>query len=192
MKKLKLAVALLISIVLGGKFWSLHEQNHTLIRQLNDKTTQLSSTQTELKQIQIRLAVAETKLGFLEKYKTAVQVTAYTGSSSSSRFSDGGNVARVYAVPKHTLPEDRIVSVALSPTAQLKLHARMHDYIVLVHKNSRRKTIARFVDILPNESRPVVDVFFADSQQARVWGRRTDYYAINLSSPTSPFNGVLK
>lgn len=191
MKKLKLAVALLISIVLGGKFWSLHEQNHTLVRQLNDQSKQLSYTQTELKQIQIRLAVAERKLGFLDKYKTSVQVTAYTEASSSSRFSDGESTEAVYAVPRHTLPEDRIVSVALSPTAQTRLHARLHDYIVLIHKRNHRKTIARFVDIIPNESRPVVDVFFANSQQARQWGRKTDYYAVNISSPNSPFRGVL-
>ena len=189
--KIKLAIALLISLVLGGKIWSLYEQNHTLTRQLNEKTNQLSYSQTELKQIQVRLAVAEKKLGFLDKYKTTVQVTAYTQASSSSRFADGGSVAHVFAVPQHTLPEDRVVSVALSPTAQNRLHARLHDYIVLIHRRSHRRTVAKFVDIIPNESRPVVDVFFADSHQAVLWGRKTDYYAVNLSSPNSPFRGVL-
>ena len=190
MKNLKL-VALLISCVLGGKLWVLHQQNHALVRQLNDQTTQLSHTQTELKQIQARLAVAEKQLGFLDKYKTVVQVTAYTEASSSSRFADGGSVQRAYAVPQHTLPEDQMVSVALSPTAQGQLHAQMHDYIVLMNRRSHRKTIARFVDTMPNESRPVVDVFFADSRQAFLWGRKTDYYAVNLSASNSPFKGVL-
>jgi hypothetical protein len=189
MKNLKLVVALLISCVLGGKLWILHEQNHTLVRQLNEQTNQLSHTQTELKQIQIRLAVAERELGFLDKYKTKVQVTAYTGASASSKFSDGGSVSHVYAVSQRTLPEDRIVSVALSPTAQSHLHARLHDYIVLIHK--RRRVIAHFVDTMPNESRPVVDVYFADSRQAIQWGRKTDYYAVNLSTANSPF-GVLR
>ncbi len=191
MKNLKLVVALLISCVLGGKLWILHEQNHALVRQLNDQTNQLSHTQIELKQIQIRLAVAERKLGFLDKYKTTVQVTAYTEASSSARFADGRAVEHAYAVPKRILPEDQVVSVALSPTAQGKLHARMHDYIVLVNRHNHRKTLARFVDTMPNESRPVVDVFFADSHQAFLWGRKTDYYAVNLSSEDSPFKGVL-
>jgi hypothetical protein len=192
MKKFKLGVALLIALAFGATIGILHEQNHALARQLNEKTNQLSSSQTELKQIQIRLAVAERQLGFLEKYKTAVQVTAYTRSSQSTVFADGKSVTHAYSVPQHTLPEDRVVNVALSPTAAAKLHARMNDYLVLIHKRSHRQTIARFVDLTsPAETRPVVDVFFTDARQAILWGRRSDYYAVNISMLNSPFKGVL-
>ena len=187
MKKVKLGVALLIALVFG----ILHEQNHTLVRQLNEKSNQLSNTQTELKQIQTRLAVAESQLGFLDKHKTAVQVTAYARSSQSKAFADGKSVFSAYAVPQHTLPEDKIVNVALSPTAQARLHARMHDYLVLIHKRSHRKTLARFVDLTSAaEAQPVIDVFFANNRQAVLWGRKTDYYAVNLSMVDSPFKGI--
>ena len=191
MKKLQLGVAILIVLVFGATVRILHEQNHALNRQLNEKTTQLSSTQTELQQIQVRLAAAERQLGFLDKFKTKVQVTAYTRQPSSTVFADGGSVAHAYGVSKQQLPEDHIVSVALSPSAQSKLHARMHDYLVLIQKRSQRRTLARFVDIVPNESRPVIDVFFANTHEAILWGRKTDYYAVNVSSADSPFKVVL-
>lgn len=190
MKNLKLGVALLITLVFGASLYVLHEQNHALAHQLNEKTNQLSSTQTELRQIKTRLAVAEKQLGFLEKNKTTVQVTAYARSSQSKVFANGKSVNYAYAVPQHTLPEDKIVNVALSSTAQTRLHARMNDYLVLIHKRSHRKTLARFVDFMPLEKRPVVDVYFADARQAFLWGRNTDYYAVNISSLNSPFRGI--
>jgi hypothetical protein len=192
MKNLKLGVALLIALALGATIEVLHKQNHALVRQLNEKTTQLSSTQTELQQIKTRLAAAERQLGFLEKNKTLVQVTAYARSYQSKVFADGKSITHAYAVPQHVLPEDKVVNIALSPTAQERLHARMNDYIVLIHKRSHRKTLARFVDLMPSEVRPVVDVFFADNRQALLWGRRTDYYAVNISLVNSPFRGVLR
>lgn len=192
MNKLKLSVALLISIVFCATVETLHQQNHTLARQLNDKQQELNLTHTQLQQVQSRLAVAEGKLGYLDKNQTPVQVTAYTKvEAPSSHFADGRSVDHVYAVPQHTLPETSIVYVALSPTAQSHLHAHMNDYIVLIHRHSRRKTIARFVDLMPGEQRPVVDVFFADHQQALLWGRKTDYYAVNISSLNSPFRGSI-
>ena len=195
MKKFKLVVALLIPIAFGATVFVLREQNHALVRNFTQKNNELnqelSLTKTELKQVKTRLEVAENKLGFLNNHKAMVEVTAYTKSSSTSRFADGRSVLRAYAVPEHVLPEDHVVYVALSPTAQARLHAHMHDYLVLAHKGSSKRTIARFVDIMPAEKRPVVDVFFADSRQAFLWGRKRDYYAVNISSNDSPFKGVL-
>lgn len=192
MEKIKLGAAILIALAFGVTVEVLHEQNHTFARQLNEKTSQLSSTQTELQQIKSRLAAAERQLGFLEKYKITVQVTAYTRSSQSKVFANGRSVVHAYAVPQRVLPENEIVNVALSPTAQKNLHARMNDYLVLIHKRGNIKTLARFVDLMPDEKRPVVDVFFADTRQAVLWGRKTDYYAANISLLNSPFKGVLR
>jgi hypothetical protein len=191
MIKTKLAVAILISFAFYATVRVLHRQNHALVRQLNQTTNELSTTKTQLQQVQIRLADAEKKLGFLDKNQTPVQVTAYTKASSSSMFANGKSVTHAYAVPQHTLPENEVVSVALSPSAQVKLHAHMNDYIVLVHRHSHRKTLAKFVDTMPSEHRDVVDVLFSNDRQAWVWGRKTDYYAVNISSVTSPFKGGL-
>ncbi len=192
MNKLKLILALLISVAFCTTVEVLHQQNHALVRQLSQTQQDLNLSQTQLQQVQTRLAVAEGKLGFLEKNQTPVQVTAYTKSSSpNAKFANGRSVEHVYAVPQHTLPENAVVYVALSPAAQSHLHAHMNDLIVLVQKHSHRKTIARFVDIMPGEPRPVVDVFFADERQAWLWGRRTDYTAVNISLVNSPFRSSI-
>lgn len=191
MKKFKLGVALLIALTFGVTIKVLRDQNHTLVYNLNDKTNQLSFTKNELQQTKIRLILAEKQLGFLEKYKIAVQVTAYTRSHHSKVFADGKSAIHAYAVPQHTLPENKVVNVALSSTAQKKLHARMNDYLVLIHKRNHRKTLARFVDTIPDEKRPVVDVYFFNNRQAVLWGRKNDYYAVNISSLNSPFKRVL-
>lgn len=188
MNKIKLIVALLIAVVFYSTVEVLHQQNHALFHQLNEKQTELTLSQTQLKQVRIELAAAQNKLGFLDKHQTPVQVTAYTKSSSPNAvFANGRSVERVYAVHQHTLPENAVVYVALSPSAQSRLHARMNDYIVLIHKGTHRKTIARFVDVMPSEPRPVVDVFFSDERQAWIWGRKKDYYAVNISMVNSPF-----
>lgn len=191
MKKYMLVVALLISIVFGTTVFVLHEQNHVLVSQLNQKDQELSSSKTELQVAKTRLAIAEKKLGFLDQFKTGVQVTAYV-ATPDQRFSDGKDVLHAYAVPRHTLPEDKVVNVALSPAAQVKLHAKLNDYIVLIQRRNRRKTIAHFVDITADtEARPVVDVLFANAGQAILWGRQGGFDAVNLSSLDSPFQGVL-
>jgi hypothetical protein len=191
MKNVKLVVALLISIAFGATVFVQYERNHTLVSQLNQKDQELSSSKSELQIVKTRLAIAEKKLGFLDKYKTGVQVTAYA-AAPDRKFSDGTAVLHAYAVPRHTLPEDKVVNVALSPVAQRKLHAKLNDYIVLIQKRSHRKTIAHFVDLTADtETRSVVDVFFADAHQAFLWGRQGGFDAVNLSSPDSPFKGVL-
>ena len=189
MKTLKLVVALLISIALGvgaSKVLRMRNQNQTLVHQLNQKDTELSLAKTELTQTKFKLATAENQLGFLDKNKTAVQLTAYTAAPS---FIHGTGPA--HSVLSHTsLPEDKVIYVALSPPLQSKLHARRNDYIVLIH--GHRKTIARFVDTTaPNVQEPVVDLLFANHEQAKAWGRHMDYYAVNISLSSSPFSRVL-
>jgi len=71
-------------------------------------------------------------------------VTGFTGQGS---FASGMKTAESYAVPNHVLPEDKVLSIALSPTAQRNLHARMNDYIVLLDKGQQKTRLARFVDI---------------------------------------------
>jgi hypothetical protein len=47
--------------------------------------------------------------------------------------------------------------------------------------------VARFVDrTAQSETRPVVDILFADAHQARIWGRQK-LYAVNISRLDSPF-----
>jgi hypothetical protein len=79
------------------------------------------------------------------------------------------------------------LNIALSPTAEKKLHAHLNDTILLMSRNRANKHLARFVDrTAQNETRPVVDVLFADAHQARIWGRRS-FYAVDISRPDSPF-----
>jgi 3D (Asp-Asp-Asp) domain-containing protein len=191
MNKLKLILAILISVAFCTTVEVLHQQNHDLVRQVTQQQQELNLTHTQLQQVQHRLAVAEGQLGYLAKNQTPVQVTAYTKvSSPSTHFADGRSVDHVYAVQRHSLPDNAVVYIALSPTAQSRLHAHMHDYIVLIQKRTHRKVVARFVDYMPSEARPVVDVFFADQRQAILWGRRADYYAVNISSVNSPFRSI--
>ena len=90
-------------------------------------------------------------------------------------------------MPKHTLPIEKVLNVALSPSAERTLHANLNDTIVLISQNRARKHLARFVDrTAQTETRPVVDILFADAHEARIWGRRS-FYAVNISRPDSPF-----
>jgi hypothetical protein len=67
------------------------------------------------------------------------------------------------------------------------LKANLNDTLVLTTRRGGNKYLARFVDrTAQNETRPVVDVLFADAHQARIWGRQT-FYAVNISRPDSPF-----
>jgi hypothetical protein len=153
---------------------------HTLAAQDNE----LEQTKLRLQETQHLLASAENKLGFLNQHKTDVQVTAFTGQGS---FASGLKTAQSYAVPHHILPEDKVLNIALSPTARQNLHARMNDYIVLLDKNHQKARLARFVDTTSaNEVRPVVDVFFAKKEEALNFGRQ-HYLAVNISAQDSPF-----
>ncbi len=185
-----LTMALLVTFVLGTSV-GLHRyenaRNAAVVRQLSD---QLQQTKSELVDATVRLSAANQKLAFLDSSKARVQVTAYalTGDFGPDPvFSNSAPARSAYAVPKHTLPTGKVLNVALSPMAERKLHANLNDTIVLMSRNRARKHLARFVDrTAQTETRPVVDVLFADAHQARIWGRRS-FYAVDISRPDSPF-----
>jgi hypothetical protein len=185
-----LTMALLITFVLGaGGALRRYEnvRNAVVVRQLNE---QLEQTKSALVDATVRLSEANKKLAFLESSKARVQVTAYALTDDFGRdpvFSNNAPARSAYAVPKHSLPAGKVLNVALSPTAERKLHANLNDTLVLISRNRKRKHLARFVDrTAQTETRPVVDILFADAHQARVWGRQS-FYAVNISRPDSPF-----
>lgn len=187
-----LMMALLITSVLGaGAALRRHEnaRNAEMVRQLSD---QLAQTKTELADATAQLSEANKKLGFLETSKARVQVTAYALTEDFGPdpvFSNSAPARTAYAVPKHTLPAGKILNVALSPLAEKKLHANLNDTILLMSRSRTRKHVARFVDrTAQTETRPVVDILFADAHEARIWGRRS-FYAVNISRADSPFQG---
>jgi hypothetical protein len=180
MTKRIVAMALLVTSVFGGVI--------TLrVRQLN---AQLAQSSVELNDAKLQLAEAQKKLAFLDASKTRVQVTAYALTEDfgpAPVFSNNTPARTAFAVPKHTLPAGKVLNVALSPMAEKKLHARLNDTLVLMTRGSHRQYMARFVDrTAQTETRPVVDVLFADAHQARIWGRQS-FYVANISSPGSPF-----
>ena len=121
-----LATALLITFVLGAGVGLHHYENirnTAVVRQLSD---QLEQTKCELVDATLRLSEANKKLGFLESSKARVQVTAYALTDDfgpDPLFSNNAPARSAYAVPKHTLPAEKVLNVALSPTAERKLHA---------------------------------------------------------------------
>lgn len=69
------------------------------------------------------------KLEFLESSKTRVQVTAYALTDDFGPdpvFSNNDPARSAYAVPKHTLPAEKVLNVALSPIAERTLHANLN------------------------------------------------------------------
>jgi len=162
-------------------------RNAAVVRQLSD---QLAQTTSELADATVRLSEANKKLGFLESSKARVQVTAYALTDDFGPdpvFSNNAPARTAYAVPKHTLPPEKVLNVALSPIAERTLHASLNDTIVLMSRNRTRKHLARFVDrTAQTETRSVVDILFADAHEARIWGRRS-FYAVDISRPDSPF-----
>src|SRR5579859_1024944 len=188
--KRDLTMALLITFVIGASA-ALRSHENTrhmaMVRQLSDK---LEHTQSELADATTQLSDANKKLAFLEGSKARVQVTAYALTDDfgpDPLFSNNAPARNAYAVPKHTLPAGKILNVALSPAAEQRLHANLNDTIVLMSRNRTRKHVARFVDrTAQSETRPVVDILFADAHEARIWGRRS-FYAVDISRPDSPF-----
>lgn len=184
MKKI-IGVALLIfgTAVLTNAVRYRHDKEHfqrTIVAEGNE----LQQTKVQLHETTHLLANAEYKLGYLNQHKTPVQVTAFTGHGT---FASGLKTAHSYAVPRHTLPVDKVLNIALSPTARRKLHAQMNDYIVLLDKDQQKARLGRFVDTTSaNEQRPVVDVFFAKQAEAITFGRQP-YLAVNISAEGSPF-----
>src|SRR5205823_6114462 len=133
---------------------------------VQELTAQLQHAQGELEQTRVQLADANRKLVFLEASKARVQVTAYALTPEFGPdpvFSNNSPARKAYAVPKHTLPSGKVLNIALSPSAERKLHANLNDTIVLTTRRGGNKYLARFVDrTAQNETRPVVDVLFAD------------------------------
>jgi hypothetical protein len=188
MKKRIPAVALLMTLVASVVFAvQRYEHNAWILRQVN---AQLAQREAELNSAKVQLADANKKLAFIQASKTQVQVTAYALTEDfgpAPVFSNSTPARTAYAVPKHALPEGKVLNIALSPTAEKRLHARLNDTLVLTARRNQRRYLARFVDrTAQNETRPVVDILFADAHQARIWGRRA-FYASDISRPDSPF-----
>lgn len=190
MTKRHFAMALLVTFVLAGSITLRSFESHKNVQRVQELTAQLQRTQGELEQTRVQLADANRKLVFLEATKARVQVTAYALTPDfgpDPMFSNNSPARTAYAVPKHTLPAEKVLNVALSPLAERKLHANLNDTLVLTTRRGSKRYIARFVDrTAQSETRPVVDVLFADAHQARIWGRQT-FYAVNISRSDSPF-----
>ncbi len=190
MTKRHFAMALLVTFVLAGSITLRSFESHRNVQRVQELTAQLQRTQGELEQTRVQLADANRKLVFLEATKARVQVTAYALTPDFGPdpvFSNNSPARTAYAVPKHTLPAGKVLNVALSPLAERKLHANLNDTLVLTTRRGSKRYVARFVDrTAQNETRPVVDVLFADAHQARIWGRQT-FYAVNISRRDSPF-----
>jgi len=190
MTKRGFAMALLVTFVLAGAITLRSYEGQRNLNQVAELNAQLQRTQGELEQTRVQLADANRKLGFLEATKAHVQVTAYALTPEFGPdpvFSNNSPARTAYAVPKHTLPAGKMLNVALSPLAERKLHANLNDTLVLTTRRGGNKYLARFVDrTAQSETRPVVDVLFADAHQARIWGRRS-FYAVNISRADSPF-----
>jgi len=183
-------MALLVTFVLAGSITLRSFESHRNVQRVQELTAQLQRTKGELEQTRVQLADANRKLVFLEATKARVQVTAYALTPDFGPdpvFSNNSPARTAYAVPKHTLPAEKMLNVALSPLAERKLHANLNDTIVLTTRRGSKRYVARFVDrTAQSETRPVVDVLFADAHQARIWGRQT-FYAVNISRSDSPF-----
>jgi len=190
MTKRYFAIALLVTFVLAGSITLRSYENRKHAAVVRDLTAKLHRTQGELVETQVQLAEANRKLGFLDTTKARVQVTAYALTPDfgpQPLFSNNAPARNAYAVPKHTLPAGKVLNVALSPAAERKLHANLNDTLVLTAKRGSQKYLARFVDrTAQTETRPVVDILFADAHQARIWGRRP-FYAVDISRSDSPF-----
>lgn len=190
MEKQHFTIALLITLVLTVTVtvWGFAKSlNGDQVKQLNQ---QLNQAQAQLNEVNSQLADASEKLSFIEKNKARVQVTAYALTEDfgpAPLFSNNTPARQAYAVPKHTLPANKVLNVALSPLAERTLHAHLNDTLVLQTSRRHQQYVARFVDrTAQTETRPVVDILFADAHQARIWGRQK-LYAVNISRADSPF-----
>ncbi len=183
-------MALLITIVLGAAMALRSHENAQHVAVVRQLSTQLEQTQSKLADASVQLSNANKKLAFLETSKARVQVTAYALTDDfgpDPLFSNNAPARKAFAVPKHTLPAGKVLNIALSPVAERKLHANLNDTIVLISRNRAHTHLARFVDrTAQTETRPVVDILFADAHEARIWGRRS-FYAVDISREDSPF-----
>lgn len=190
MNRKHLALALLVTLVLSIAVTLRGREIGKNAALIEDLRKQLQLAQGELATTRTELADANARLGFLQATKARVQVTAYALTDDfgpNPVFSNNTPARIAYAVPKHALPQGKVLNVALSPSAERKLHATLNDTIVLTTRREHERFVARFVDrTAQSETRPVVDVLFADAHQARIWGRRP-FYAVDISRADSPF-----
>jgi hypothetical protein len=189
MEKQHFTIALLITLVLTVTVTVWGFANSENSDQVHQLATQRQLAQGELVDAKLQLADANKKLSFLERTRTHVQVTAYALTDDfgpNPVFSNNSPARQAYAVPQHTLPASRVLNVALSPLAERKLHAHLNDTLIL-QTCKHQQYVAKFVDrTAQSETRPVVDILFADAHQARIWGRQ-NLYAVNISRLDSPF-----
>jgi type II secretory pathway pseudopilin PulG len=189
MNKPHFTIALLITLVLTVTITVWGFTNSVSAHEVKQLSNQLQSAQAQLDDARLQLADAHAKMSFIERNKAHVQVTAYALTEDfgpDPLFSNNTPARTAYAVPKHTLPTGKVLNVALSPLAERKLHAHLNDTLVL-QTRKHQQYVARFVDrTAQSETRPVVDILFADAHQARIWGRQ-NLYAVNISSVDSPF-----
>lgn len=192
MEKQHFTIALLITLVLSVTVTVWGFASSTSQKEVYRLSDQLQHAQGDLVDTQLQLADANQKLSFLETSKTRVQVTAYALTDDfgpNPLFSNNTPARQAYAVPKHTLPSGKVLNVALSPLAERRLHAHLNDTLVLQTSRTHQKYVAKFVDrTAQSETRPVVDILFANAHQARIWGRQY-LYAVNISRLDSPFGG---
>src|SRR6266496_992099 len=151
-------MALLITSMLGAGATLRQYEHARRARIVCDLSNELQQTRTQLSDTAARLDEANEKLGFLEASKARVQVTAYALTDDFGPdpvFSNNVPARGAYAVPRHTLPADKVLNVALSPIAERRLHARLNDTIVLMSRNRSHEHLARFVDrTAQTETRP--------------------------------------
>ena len=182
--KLAVVALAIVGVVMAINVVRSRREKHRLMQTVEAQRRELQQARVQLQEARHLLSRAENKLGFLSRHKTPVQVTAYTGQGS---FANGEKTDGAYAVPHHVLPRDRVMRVALSPTARRRLNARFKDYIALLDAQGRTARLAQFVDTTAaREERPVVDIYFADAQEAVIFGRQR-YLAVNISAEGSPF-----
>lgn len=182
--KIGLVLVILIASVVLTNTVRFRRDKKRFMRAIVEQSSELQQTKLQLQETRDRLVSAESKLGFLDQHKTAVQVTAFTGQGN---FANGAKTEEAYAVPTHVLPQDNVLSIALSPLARRNLHAQLNDYIVLLDRQGHKSRLARFVDTTAaDELRPVIDIFFARGEEARLFGRQR-FMAVNISGDDSPF-----
>jgi|ERR1700728_2031101 hypothetical protein len=135
------------------------------MRRLCANSDQPEQTKSEPVDATLGLSEAKKNLGSPESTKARVQLTGYALTEDFAAdpvFSNDAPPRSAYAVPKHTLPAaERVLNVALAPSAARQLHANLSDTIALTPRNRARKHLARFVHgTAQTETCSVVDILF--------------------------------
>jgi hypothetical protein len=161
---------------------------------IQSKDVRIAYLGQRLAETENSLATANSRLGYLDGHGRKVLITAYTTKQGelSSRglgywFANGERTRGAFGVSGNALPQDHVLNVALSRSAQATLHAKMNDYLALWLKGSDKMLLARFVDTTSSsQPKPVVDVFFRNQTAASEWGCKGGY-AVDVSRRGAPF-----